>query len=1013
MNENTKFSLFQPLNGKSGQTQTTPTQQIDFKQLVALYKSEGNKVLSEKILHAATPEIKSNLKSKQPYYTPSGVFSYRKNSCITHHNNIASIDIDGLESTQQAQDIRNKLSQHPSTLLAVLSTRGKGVKALMLINKTYTAQDQYKQLKHVFKPYLTDYLKIDPTCIDTAQFVLSQPCFMSYDAAMYVNENAQPLNLEFNYVEPVAAAYVPVSTHSAQNSRIDNYLLSILDTKIKALNGNIPRHPQLYTVKILGQLNHYAPHLQSQILRAFINAGIAMYGKQSMRSNVAASVNSAFNEGLNNPVNNAVLDSILEGKKKPVKQPPTTTKRTTTHALEGKYLATDKALVNLVKSTILKAKYTSLVAPTGSGKSYLFSVLAKDPQINRIVLLSPLVAIVQQQKNLMPVVYSGIDNYELARAEQSKILACTYASAHRLQNVKDTILVIDEAHLLTSRANIYTNEISAIYKMMNEAAKVVFVTATPTAQLDEIYNCNVIKVKIKQPAKQVQPLVYNSKETKQTDAVLNFITTHKKGINVICWNDKAKLQDLKDDILSLGILQPHEIVKFTADADDLKTEDYTSLVDSQTIKPDVKLILATSKIGEGISINNEAIFNVLIVGNKDTSYFVQATARYRRAKKLTLYALFESKFLEPNPYQYDRENIYNSLLKEVQIMPTTFLQQTIETDLPSITLNWKENAVIYSKDFMPAINHFAILHEKEKIVQSWTDFKTFCEDLKTTDSSIVFKEIKTVEATATVATVQSRKARKETKKDFLKTVIETLNHPENAAGILNFVRVFTLQPKLKRNLKILLQEFKTNDIIENDILLYRQNFAQIERYVLSVFELMKLEQFRDYQAAAAIFTKDKNHTPAEFSLLLKRATVAAINNKPQSIKEQLILNSVNEIHKAFAGFDAAEIKLSNVELFKIMRSDLKVRNRNINLSFIRNKIGVCYDVLYDKHLKVYTLKNALPKKVFCYKEKEKEVTYQTHATTGLNDPFLLLSYTKQNKTLSTKNITTNQHLKPI
>jgi hypothetical protein len=727
-----------------------------------------------------------------------------------------------------------------------------------------------------------------------------------------------------------------------------------------------------------------------------------MYGKQSMRSNVTNSVNSAFNEGLNTPTNNAVLDSIIEGKQKPVKQPPTTTKRTTTHALKGKYLATDKALINLVKSTILKAKYTSLVAPTGSGKSYLFSVLAKDPQINRIVLLSPLVAIVQQQKNLMPVVYSGIDNYELERAERSKILACTYASAHRLQNVKDTILVIDEAHLLTSRANIYTNEIAAIYKMMNEAAKVVFVTATPTAQLDEIYNCNVIEVKIKQPAKQVQPLIYNSKETKQTDAVLNFITTNKKGINVICWNDKGKLQDLKDDILSLGILKAHEIVKFTADADDLKTDDYTSLVDRQTIKPDVKLILATSKIGEGISINNEAIFNVLIVGNKDTSYFVQATARYRRAKQLNLYALFESKFLEPNPYQYDRENIYNSLLKEVQIMPTTFLQQTIETDLPSITLNWKENAVIYSKGFMPAINHFAILHEKEKIVQSWTDFKTFCEDLKATDNSIAFKEIKTIEATATAATVQSRKARKETKKDFLKTVIETLSHPENAAGILNFVRVFTVQPKLKRSLKILLQEFKTNDIVETDILLYRQNFAQIERYVLSIFELMKLEQFRDYHAAARTFTNDQNHTPAEFSLLLKRATVAAIGSNPQTIKEQLIINSVNEIHKAFAGFDAAEIQLSNIALFKIMRTNLKVRNRNINLSFIRNRIGVCYDVFYDKHLKVYTLKNVLPKKVFCYKEIKKEVTYQTHATTGLNDPFLLLSYKNQKHKTTTK-----------
>ena len=192
---NTQISVFGERNGKTGAFQTLPTSTVDFKGLLQMFKSEQNRILSEAILNASSKEEKNKLKAKREYFTPYGKFSERNNASILHHNNLIAIDIDGLSSVEVAKQVRNKLATHPSTLLALLSTRGKGVKALMYANVTYTPQEQFEQLKYVFRPYLSDFLEINEDYIDKAQFKLSQPFYMCYDADMYINENAVALEI--------------------------------------------------------------------------------------------------------------------------------------------------------------------------------------------------------------------------------------------------------------------------------------------------------------------------------------------------------------------------------------------------------------------------------------------------------------------------------------------------------------------------------------------------------------------------------------------------------------------------------------------------------------------------------------------------------------------------------------------------------------------------------------------------------------------------------------------------
>ena len=124
-----QFSVFH--SGK-GIFETTPiVESISFKRLIEIYCS---KFVQEKTieLQTAINESQTNvreLKNKLPFYTTNGSFTERNNaSLINHNDNLIALDIDGLTEAG-AIEVKAILSKQPSTILATISPRLKGVKA--------------------------------------------------------------------------------------------------------------------------------------------------------------------------------------------------------------------------------------------------------------------------------------------------------------------------------------------------------------------------------------------------------------------------------------------------------------------------------------------------------------------------------------------------------------------------------------------------------------------------------------------------------------------------------------------------------------------------------------------------------------------------------------------------------------------------------------------------------------------------------------------------------------------
>lgn len=307
------FSLFYDVD--KGIKNTTPRKVVSFAQLIKVYKSQHVQRLTEE-LKRADKAAKQLIKLQLPFFTPYGTFTQRNNEGITHHNNkLIALDFDGLDRPN-AEKIKRKLQLQDCTLLAAISPRGNGVKALILSTDTRTTENNYNTLKlnaSAICGRLGIYEYKDHC--DRAQFVLCQPMFIAYDQELYTNEHAQATNFNLKEYTPPEIEQQPrtLVPPSFTSNRIDRYLLNatekLFNELIRTPEGN--RHHSIVKVQKVASWLHYAPHLEEGIKENLLNAVVTMYGNErnATLNNAQKSFAEAWNKA---PLNtNPTIEAII------------------------------------------------------------------------------------------------------------------------------------------------------------------------------------------------------------------------------------------------------------------------------------------------------------------------------------------------------------------------------------------------------------------------------------------------------------------------------------------------------------------------------------------------------------------------------------------------------------------------------------------------------------------------------------------------------------------------------
>jgi len=199
MPNNYRMSYFMPpiapIKDEQGRLMTPPTLipfcEVSIEQIFQMITGNKNlKALTEQVRNA--PDIRAAKASLLPYVTPCGTFTRRNSKNFVSPSHLVIVDVDHLNSYQEAVEIRRTLYDDPllHPVLTFISPSGLGVKAFVPCNHIYTADDAKNitenmswAMQYVEMAYSTT-TSVSPgekSKVDFSGKDLVRSCFLSYD----------------------------------------------------------------------------------------------------------------------------------------------------------------------------------------------------------------------------------------------------------------------------------------------------------------------------------------------------------------------------------------------------------------------------------------------------------------------------------------------------------------------------------------------------------------------------------------------------------------------------------------------------------------------------------------------------------------------------------------------------------------------------------------------------------------------------------------------------------------
>ena len=282
---------------------------------------------------------------------------------------------------------------------------------------------------------------------------------------------------------------------------------------------------------------------------------------------------------------------------------------------------------------------TVIDAETGTGKT----TFAKTLQGKKILALpykglTEQVALAAGKKALV----SGVTRYDIAEAAKDDLIICVYDMLPALKEViKDSTLIMDEAHNLTKAYQYRSQILTYIYSLITEkvAKKTILLSGTPDHLLSKVLQAKVIEVR-----RSDSNIIKVHPVQARCDSAKAYI---EKALDCCLLLDRSKVNfAFYNDIDSLELIKKTLIDKHGWIAEDIaiisrphimaNDFEYMQLIEKEVIKGR-SLILSTVLIAEGVNIKNTDIGAAITIKQFCPKMFLQFVARFRSMPELPVY----------------------------------------------------------------------------------------------------------------------------------------------------------------------------------------------------------------------------------------------------------------------------------------------------------------------------------------------------------------------------------------
>jgi hypothetical protein len=193
------------------------------------YQSEVNSI--RYALHKGDDKTADSIKSGLLGFTASGTFGEsRTKANITTYSQIVCLDFDDIPVTE-IETLASKINQCDYTMASFISPSGEGLKVFIKVNSNAEQHTTaYNQVANYYKE-LSGY-DFDAKCKD-----ITRLCFVSYDADLFLNEEATTFEVQ-EEVKATKTAPQKEVKHNLTTDELLDKCLKFTENKEQYHNGN-------------------------------------------------------------------------------------------------------------------------------------------------------------------------------------------------------------------------------------------------------------------------------------------------------------------------------------------------------------------------------------------------------------------------------------------------------------------------------------------------------------------------------------------------------------------------------------------------------------------------------------------------------------------------------------------------------------------------------------------------------------------------------------------------------
>lgn len=379
-----------------------------------------------------------------------------------------------------------------------------------------------------------------------------------------------------------------------------------------------------------------------------------------------------------------------------------------------------------------KNKKVIMRAETGKGKTTAIAREFHKYQPNaRVLVLEPLTVIIEQNKKEYADRAIFLDGNSVKdksirdAADYESLVFATYEQGLRLlkSGSRFDYIIIDEVHQLLTANSFKTDVISELTGLFYDAY-LIGLTGTPT-NIFKTLGYKIINVDVKKPEPVNVEVRYSNSDPYVI--ALNHLR-NVKDKTLLRLNDIKGLETLKKQLVINGLYKKSEILVLHSTKEVKQSKDFELLAHGRCFDEKIKLVLTTSLIDEGLSINQANFSDVVFI---ETSYLPrpepikQFFARFRNKDNKRKNYLYLRKKIDQTPSRYKPDFVFKEMFKGLKDDSDSFEADEVLTSYNAVFSNDR----FYYVD--GEINPYYLAYYVTDIFFSTLNSSQFLEYLKT------------------------------------------------------------------------------------------------------------------------------------------------------------------------------------------------------------------------------------------------------------------------------------------